>query len=192
MTDCTVVELSSSDPTIGWPSVPSDGRPPVVSGATPLLEAPAATEPSVAGVVDEVPVSPDAGRPSGAVRPPTESASAAAALCELPNTSANCSGDACLAEAKLLLEVPATGEEVGDAVLGVGEPLGEAGEEGRKEAGGEAGLIGCGCARGREVFEFEVVAWVGEGNLDSHLSLHVSCPSRHRFRTSGAVSCRSQ
>ena len=33
--------------------------------------------------------------------------------------------DACLAEAKLLLEVTPTGEEVGDAVLGVGKPLGK-------------------------------------------------------------------
>ena len=41
------------------------------------------------------------------------------------------------------LRSAATGEEVGDAVLGVGEPLGEAGEEGSEEAAGEAGLIGC-------------------------------------------------
>jgi hypothetical protein len=41
--------------------------------------------------------------------------------------------DACLAEAKLLLAVAATSEEVGDAVSGVGEPLDEAREEGRKE-----------------------------------------------------------
>ena len=36
------------------------------------------------------------------------------------------------------------GEEFGDAVGGVGEPLGEAGEEGSEEAAGEAGLIGTG------------------------------------------------
>jgi hypothetical protein len=65
--------------------------------------------------------------------------------------------DACLAEAKLLLENAATSEEVGDAVLGVGEPLGEVGEEGSEEAAGEAGLIGAACGGGgREVFEFEV------------------------------------
>jgi hypothetical protein len=58
-----------------------------------------------------------------------------------------------------LLKNPATGEEVGDAVLGVGEPLGEAGEEGSEEAAGEGGLTGlfrAGCACGREVFEFEI------------------------------------
>jgi hypothetical protein len=57
------------------------------------------------------------------------------------------------------VEVTDLGEEILDAVLGVGEPLGEAGEEGSKEAAGEAGLTGLfrtGCARGREVFEFEV------------------------------------
>jgi hypothetical protein len=35
--------------------------------------------------------------------------------------------DACLAQAKLLLEVPTTSEEVGDAVGGVGEPCTAAG-----------------------------------------------------------------
>ena len=50
-------------------------------------------------------------------------------------------GYACLAEAELLT-LEHTSIEILNPVGGVGEPLRQAGEEGREEAAGEAGLIG--------------------------------------------------
>jgi hypothetical protein len=63
--------------------------------------------------------------------------------------------DAGFAETQLLTLEHAR-VQILDAVGGVCEPLGEAVEEGSEEAAGEAGLMGCRCARRREVFEFEV------------------------------------
>ena len=78
------------------------------------------------------------------------------------------------------LRVHSTREEVGDAVGGVGEPLGEAREEGSEEAAGEAELIGCRCGGG------------GERTLSQQLLLtKSSCLANSSFATNGVANSLS-